>query len=245
MLMKAAVLLALSTALTGCVENDLSLTINKIVAADPGANCTATPQSMFINPSGILDVGIVAAGTARGYVAFPDVKNNLPETTTVGQVEKNAIDVTGLNVELQPSADIAAAVPSALRKFSIQTAAGRLAPGGEVTFNAEIVPRPVALLLANVLQPGATAPSFPTVTVKMAPIGTRSGDDIVGASISMPIQVCKFCLTQAPAACPPTGFKAGTVAFGGCFEAQDTPITCCTTTQNVLLCGHEVPIATM
>jgi hypothetical protein len=241
------VLLPLFFAFGGCVQDDLTLSLVHFVPDDPMSNCVVQVSSTTTQTQGLLDVGIVASTGAPGYTVFPVVKNNLNPTMTTGttaQVERNSVTVTGANVELKPDASLASAIPANQRKFFVAAGAGRLDPQGTAVFGIEAIPRPVALELANVVQTGV-GNAIPRVTASISPVGDRSGDTIVGAAVDFPIEICKFCLSGTPAACPAGGFPMADVKTGGCLQAQDLNITCCTGAQSQLLCGSDVPIKTM
>lgn len=242
-----SVLLPLFLVFGGCVQDDLTVTILHFVPDDPASQCVVQVASTTTLTEGILDVGIVASTGAPGYTVFPVVKNNLPVTMTTGttpQVERNAITVTGANVELKPDPSLAGAIPANQRKFFVAAGAGRVDPQGSVVFGVEALPRPLALALANAV-PDGVGSTIPKVTASVSPVADHSGDTIVGSAIDFPIQICKFCLSGTPAACPAGGFDAAQVKAGGCFEAQDQNVTCCTGSQGQLLCGSDVPVKTM
>jgi hypothetical protein len=230
----------------GCVQDE-TISIEHFVPDDPTQNCMVQVSSTTTQTEGLLDVGIVASTADPGYTVFPVVKNNLNpsmSTGTTAQVERNAVTVTGANVELKPDASLAAAIPTNQRKFFVAAAAGRVDPMGSVVFGIEAIPRPVALELANVVMSGVGS-VMPKVTASISPVGDRAGDTIVGKAQDFPIAICKFCLSGPPAACPAGGFTAADVKVGGCLQAQDLPITCCLGAQQQLVCGSDVPMKTM
>jgi hypothetical protein len=230
------------SALAGCVD-DQSLQIVRFIEPDPLMNCEALPTSMFNRTSGLLDVGIVAAGGFRGYVAAPLVQNNLPSKTVPNQIDNNTITVTGTSIDLTVSPSLSAALPSSQRSFSTQAAAGTLTPAGQATFFVELVPRQVALLLAPSVPTGVPNTQLPVVTAHVKPVGDRAGTTIVGPEVQFPVEICKFCLTAQPAPCPAGGIPVNQVQKGGCLPEQDQAVTCCTNSSGALLCGSEVPTA--
>jgi hypothetical protein len=232
------VLLLPVVALAACVENDLSLTLNRYVAPN-AESCTVSPSNQFLISKGVLDVGLVSSLGTGGYIAFPEIQNNLPSGTGTNSVELNAITVTGLDVELIPSAAIEGALPTQVRRFHLDAAGGRLTPGSSVVVSAEVLPRQIADMLAGGI--AAMATTFPIITARVKPIGIRSGDTVIGAAVGLPIELCRFCLTQVVSPCPPTGFDSSSVNTGGCVPQQDSGITCCVSSQT-LLCGSAVPM---
>jgi hypothetical protein len=240
-----SVLLPLVFALAGagCVQDDLTLTIERYLFDDPEAGCVVSPTSMTFLSEGILDVGIVSTSGSPGYMAFPVVRNNLPVNQNAStSVERNAVTVTGVNVELKPDATYEGAVPTDQRKFFVQAAGGRVMPSAQIAFGVEIIPRPIALVMAGLVQTGV-GNAFPVMNVAVSPVGQRSGSEIIGAAVEFPVKVCKFCLSGTIQACPSGGFPEAEVLKGGCFQAQDANVTCCvaSSTQQ-LLCGDEVPL---
>jgi hypothetical protein len=248
--MRCFLVVSLALLALGCVDNDRVLTISRFVAADPNTQCVISTSSVLNQTGGILDVGLVTVGGTFGYLAFPVATNNLPEVTPTGGIELNAINVTGVNVELVVPDLLATAIPVAERKFSIPSAAGRLGPNGQAVFSVELIPHAIAVKIFAVIN-NMNFSAFPTVVAKVSPLGDRAGDTIVGAPVPFPVQMCSFCLSGGgtiPAGCPATGFKPMSVVNGGCFEQQDASSTCCGVTNangsQALLCGKQVPMAT-
>jgi hypothetical protein len=232
--MKYLILPALLAA--GCVANDASLSIDRFVPALRANMCVVSPTQMDQPPNGILDTGLAAAfGTP--YAVFPVLTNHLNASTMMqGTVELHSITVKALNVELQPDAALAGAIPPAQRKFSLTVPSSRLEPGGSVAVEADVIPRALA----------ATLGGSGTVTALVSPVGDYGGDTVIGGARSYPIEVCSFCLSGgSPAACPGAGFTSAMVNLGECIPSQDANITCCVSAQNQLLCGSEVPMSTM
>ena len=85
--------------------------------------------------------------------------------------------------------------------------------------------------------------NFPPSTVRLTPIGQRSGLRTVGSTADFPLEFCKGCLGGiSPPACPSGGFTT-TQIVAGCFPNQDTASTCCTDASNIIRCGNQVPKA--
>jgi len=75
--------------------------------------------------------------------------------------------------------------------------------------------------------------------------GFRFEETVVGGAVPYPIQICSGCLLSGqPMACPAMGFKPSQV-MTGCIVSQDANETCCVDGNNTLLCGSQVPMATM
>jgi len=240
-------LLAGLAGLAGCTDDDIGLVIEKIVGVET-PDCVADPGSNIIRTRGTLDVGLVQAGTLRGYTLTPVVKNNLLVPVGTGTtLETNTITVTGFDVELNASPNddaLNAALAGVQSKFYVPSAAGRLPPGGvsSVAALVEVIPRDIA----NVMGLAITTQGLRSVgplLVHVRPVGQRASLKLNGGFIDFPVDVCKFCLTPVPAPCPATGFPADQIQAGGCFPQQDSAVTCCTS-GSTLLCGGAVPKTT-
>ncbi len=223
---------------TACVDNQLSLVISNFAALTTEGACAASPTAMVNLNNGILDVGIVSEGYG-GYVAGPIVTNRLLANGTTTTLETNAIQLTGVEVELRPSPNLSAAIPNSSRKFFVPAAGGLLKPGASSGLVVEVVPTQLALQLANSVQAGAVPERL---IVRIRPVGKHAGVDIDGGPVDFPLEVCKYCLSQPPVACPSGGLPMDQIKLGGCYPAQDQSVTCCR--QQVTLCGADVPVAT-
>jgi hypothetical protein len=106
---------------------------------------------------------------------------------------------------------------------------GRLDPnGGAAAGAAEILPASMA---------GDFVGS--TVVLVIKPVGIHDNEQIIGAAIQFPIDVCSGCMGPIPL-CP---LPKGTVAVSGtCVFWQDNPGTCCEGATGVV-CGSGVPIS--
>jgi hypothetical protein len=223
----------------GCSPNNVNLTIDRFVPALEANTCVVSPEQLDVAPTGLLDVSLVGT-SGHGYVAFPVVTNHLAGSApSRGPVEQNSIIFQGVNVELQPDATLAPLIPDAQRKFFVSAPANRLDPAGSVAVGLEIIPLALATSLAKAGLTGA-----PTVTAQVSPVGDYAGDKVIGGPMAFPIEICSFCLSGQPMACPAMGFPASTVK-ASCIISQDANTTCCTDTTSRLLCGAEVPMQTM
>ena len=233
-------LVALTTLSVGCVDNQLSFVIARFAALDPDSNCVADPGTQTNLNIGTLDVGITAEGYA-GYMAAPIVENRLLNKASTITVETNNIQLTGVDVELQPSAGLAGAIPKSQRQFFVPAAGGFLAPaGGSAGIVVEVIPKQLALALSAVIQQGA-APE--RLVARIRPVGKHAGQNIDGGYSSLPIDICKFCLTPPPSPCPADGVLEKNLLLGSCYPAQDQKVTCCR--QDTTLCGADVPVSTV
>jgi hypothetical protein len=220
---------------TGCVTNDLDLTIDRFVPALVENSCSVSPTQMDSLTNGVLDVGL-APLYGGGYTVFPVVTNNLNPTSTSSpsKVELHAITFTGANVELQPDAIAAPFIPPNQRKFFVGVSGGRLEPNGQLASGIRVIPPSLAVALAG----GAGG----RVTAQVSPVGDYSGDKIIGAAVPFPVDLCQFCLSGMPTGCPAGGFMPGKVV-SGCIPWQDFSLTCCIDNTNTLVCGDQVPMS--
>ena len=239
--MKGALLLLLAAlgGAAGCADNDLSMSIIQMEAITQQNGCVAMAASgttTLGRDRGVLDVSLVAQS---GYIAAPVVRNNLRATTSNVDVEHNGIQLEGANVTLEVPASAAGALSPQQQKFFYASAGGRIDPLMSAVMFVEIVPASVAKALATAIPAGGLL----TVTAHVRPVGTRSGDRLVGAAFDYPVDLCLDCLYQSQGSCPlPTGTKVVDI---GCFPQQDDVPTCCTDTSGALLCGTAAPIASM
>jgi predicted regulator of Ras-like GTPase activity (Roadblock/LC7/MglB family) len=127
-----------------------------------------------------------------------------------GTVERHSITLTGANVELQPDATLAGAIPPSQRKFFVAVPATRLEPAGSVAVQVDVIPRSMASTLGG----------SGTLTAMVSAVGDYSGSTVVSAARGYPIEICSFCLSGTPAACPPGGILASTVLLGECIPSQ-------------------------
>jgi hypothetical protein len=238
--MKTASLLPLLAlvALPACTNDDVTLLITGFVRLDPQQMCVANPTGGVLIDHGTLDVGILAPfPDGRGYTPAPIIQNNIPDRSSQTIVQRDDIEITGFDVELLPApgTTLPPVVPN---KFFAPSAAGAVPPGeGKLVAFPEVIPRMQALQLATGLAPGQPGP---TVIAHMRPVGTRASGTITGGFADFPIKVCVGCLGDPNQPCPTGGFKQANVLKGGCYPAQDDPITCCNT-GTTFFCGEAVP----
>jgi hypothetical protein len=232
--------------LAGCVDDELSLSINAFAATEP-PDCTADPQTNEFVGGALLDVGIVESGFlsgARGLVVVPIIQNNLVKRSTAMTVEMDAVFVTGFDVEIKidpRDPALAAAIPLDQLKFFYPTAGGRIAPGDKLSLPAEVLGANLANKISMSL-PVGRRPVAPAITIRMRAVGTRAGLKLNGGWVNFPVDVCKFCLSSVEA-CPATGIPEKSILTGGCYPWMDQSVTCCMQNGS-LLCGENVPVMT-
>lgn len=218
----------------GCADNDLSISVQQMQAVTKMQMCVASAAvGLAGRDRGVLDVSLVQQS---GYIAVPVVRNNLQTRLMTGGVELNAIQLIGANVSLFTPAGAPLALPSGQQKFFYAAAGGRIDPGGTGVMFIEVIPAAAARSLAG----GIMGTSFLTVVAEVRPVAMRANDQIIGAPLSFPIDLCTGCLRTSQA-CPLSA--AG--AVGGCFPQQDDPIDCCTDSTGAVFCGAAAPVKTM
>lgn len=254
-----AALVAATLSAAGCVDDELSLVINRFIGLDATQTCQPSISSTIIQTSGTFDVAIDQAGANSGFHGFtlvPVVVNNLIITMTSTSAETNAIQLNGFDVQLQPDKNdpvLQAALPTDQRSFRVPAAGGVLTPGGtlgttsQVALFVEVIPQAIAASLNSSLsaQPATASAAPRPLIVHMRPVGMRAGLKINGGYTDFPVTICRGCLGTTDMACPAGGFDptVTTIQKSGCFPWQDFPVTCCTQ-MGQLLCGSQVPVKT-
>jgi hypothetical protein len=230
--------------LAGCTDNNASVDIDRYLAVTPTNMCVADPANLIDRDSGLLDVGMATIGATAGvggFIAAPVVRNNMPLRAAMGQIDLDAITVTGFDVELSVPGTLASAISQP--NFFVEVASGRIDAGGTAVhaFFDELIPSAMARQLAGVVPVGTT--NLPVIIAHTRPVAERvDGSTFNGGWSDFPITICNFCLTGGPPqACPSGGFTSSQVLPGGCFMQQDDSETCCIDTTNRLVCGKQVP----
>jgi hypothetical protein len=219
--LRIAAVAACAVTVGSCTNNDISMVITFFAKATTMNMCVVSNQSMVSLSGGVLDTSaVVQLGTA-GYFAAPVVQNNLVERATMGQVERDGIFVSGIEVQLQsiPGESIAGKVSKT--SYAVEAVGGWIKPGGTVSVVGEIIPSEIA----------AELNAFPDVTEVIAHMrvdGTRADGPISTGWVDFPVALCRGCLAQGTnTPCPPGGFAMGSVSLGGCSIQQDDITTCC------------------
>ena len=226
-------LLAMTSALGGCVDNDASLSIDRFLPPDPASlatgSCKFDPTVATNITRGTYDVSI-AVLTGSGYFANFEVKNNLLENATQ-PIETQYYYVNSFDVELEVKGPIQTAIPASARNFNYQSGTIRLAPAGKaaassVAIKPEWVPALAAL--AGVDMQGS-------IIMHVRPVSTRGENQVVGAFATFPIDVCFGCLsggglTSSGSFPPCPSLRASPSPGNACNVAQDLPIDCCNPT---------------
>jgi hypothetical protein len=217
--------------LSGCVDNDRSLTITKFV--DPMEGCVIDGTATLGKIKGVWDVGL-AATFDTSYAVFFGIKNALMPLSS-SPIEQQAFYVNSYDVQLEPIGAVEAAVPSGRREFNVPVGSQRLGPGDTGGDAVVALPADLAKGLAAL-----SADPLGTIVVHVRPVATRAEEQVHGAYAGFPVEICNGCLTENFGPCP---VPAGTmIDTGGVCGLQDEPITCCESSAG-LICGAAVPIA--
>lgn len=174
---------------SGCAENDQSIVISRFAASDDTTNCMITATGMVGQSSGYMYP--LEGNATVGYFLFPAVRNLLPIRATMTTAETNGIIIKGFDIELQGStAAVDAAIVPEQRKRRLAAAGGYLPPGGSsiAAVSVEVVPPATRQAVTSAVDPAATV--LPYLYVKIRPVGSQGGLDLVGAYTTFPITVC-------------------------------------------------------
>jgi hypothetical protein len=188
----------------GCAENDQSIVIQRFAASEDPMGCMLSAAGMVSIARGSM---YPVEGTASvGYFLAPAVLNLLPTRGTMSTSEPNGVVLKGFDVELQGSTPaVDAAIPGDQRKRRVTAAGGYLAPGGasiSISTIEAVSPATRRAVLAT-LDPAAL--SFPQLNVKIRPVGTQGGLELVGGFVTFAIDLCSQILVGSPAnTCFPT-----------------------------------------
>ncbi len=224
----------------GCpVENQNSLVVLQDQVVDRTTTMCAVPTTATITSrsQGTLDVALAEQGLG-GYDVVPLLRNDLlPRADPQNGVpETDTIQLTGADVQLSAPVHLSA------NSFFVQSFGGTIDPGATGSMVITVIPETVAKAdLAPVLHAGDTPIR---VIAHFRVHGSRSGGDITSGWVDFPIDVCRNCLTGPIAACPNPPPSKASINLGGCFPAQDDPISCCTN-NGATLCGANFPTSGM
>jgi len=189
---------------SGCAENDQSIVIQRFAGSEDPMGCMLSAAGMVSISRGSM---YPVQGTASvGYFLAPAVLNLLPVRGTMATSEPNGVVLKGFDVELQGStAAVDSAIPGDERKRRVAIAGGYLAPGGtSISISTvEVVPPATRRAVLATLDPASV--SLPQLNVKIRPVGSQGGLDLVGAYVTFAIDLCsQVLITSAPNQCFPT-----------------------------------------
>jgi hypothetical protein len=232
-----------AAAASGCTDNDESMQIVGFSIIMPGTTgCTAMVQTTMTVNYGIYDVGVQNT-VGLGYMFAPIIQNNLVATSNGSTIERNNINVMGLEVELHPSGGGNFPTVDGVNlsaSYKSPSAIGLATPiGGRVAAIVEAFSQTTASRLGKLM--GNTNWDG-NLVVHARAYGQHAGGDITSGWVDFPVKVCKGCLTGGDIGrCPPGGVS-GTIQMGGCYPGQDLALTCCTDDNSRTLCGSNVPV---
>ncbi len=233
-----------AVSLGGCVANDVSITIDRFVAATGVAgSCSVDPASTVSQSSGVFDAEISAATGMYSYYLGFAMTNHLPLRNDI-VVDVQAYTVDGYDLQLEVHGPAVSVIPNGQR-FSIPGSSARLEPGASVgpviqVFSSDVVGKLIAL------GPNLNVSGGSHVTAKVRARVKRAEEQHVTAYATFPIDVCWGCLSNVQPTTTncdlvPTALRA---KGNPCNPAQDVPITCCTPNGTTdVACGSSIPPA--
>ena len=236
------VLLALTVgALGACVDNDRSLTITHFVEATASMGaCTVPTDDMTTISQGAWDVEL-AKLFGLGYVLSFNVENQL-QVQTGTTIDEQAYYINSYDVQLEPIGAVATGLPAGNRNFNVPSGSIRLAPGDIAGASVLALPPDLIGGLDSLTQD-----PLGTILVHLRPVATRAEEQVVGAYVQFPIEICKGCLTNATTgnfpSCPLPAMS--TVNPGNaCNPSADLSVTCCNDAKLGLVCPATVSMTT-
>lgn len=228
-----------------------------------GMQCGAPTMTPLVY-EGIYDVGIAVARDAD-YILTPLVVNR-PMSRSVGGIDLNAVFLSGIDIELVPTASskaVSAGIPAVVRQRSIPIGGPLLNSNCQFYFPdyLAVIDRAIAksVVDAQVLTAGRPelGASPQIVTVRLRYRYTQSGVQGVSNWLEFPVQFCLYCLALDPATnkraiippdktelpmCPVPAAGNSLTFPDACANglAQDQEMFCCQKDRKVF-CGKDIP----
>lgn len=209
-------------ALSGCVdERSFYIRANRAVCVptDTGGAATSTEEVQL--GAGTLDIS--DDGLKQGYRLFPVIVNDMVESSqNDNEPERNNLRLKRFDVELNVGQlGKLNQIPSELRSFSV-LATGFIPPTSELKIDGVKVIPDAFLNFVNTLPPGGRD----LIIAKIQAVADHNGSELKSVEFEFPIEICRGCLVVSIGDCVQ---PSGPVPTNGCGLAQDSPITCCTT----------------
>ncbi|MBW2701032.1 MAG: hypothetical protein JRF33_09455 [Deltaproteobacteria bacterium] len=210
--------LVLALAVGGCVENDRSFTIIKVLIPDAASECDYTVDDYF-RSSGLMDLSFPGYGGEAFYALGVQVRNALPPVPSCETGNLYAHDIQLERVEIRYSFpqgrdEVERLAPAALL---LEDQESQLLISG--TFGAETEEN-ILVFIAIQSQVGAQLYSLGesaddvTLGVSIRLIGsTLGGDRIESNEFLYPIRLCWGCLTD---------FACADGSYPACLPGQDS-----------------------
>jgi len=197
------------------------------------AGCVITTAQSPYRSRGHMDVRLIQKNAIFGYLAFPLVKNDLPQESG-SAAQQNRIALSSFVVDIEaigpPPARIAdlmanleASSPELLH-FR-QPTSGSVSPGGGLTATSLTA---IGADLARRIRETGELKSVPYLQLgaRIKAVGRRGTGEIESDAFLFPIDVCDGCLVAQVAGCP---FTTAPINMGNaCNVAQDGFVDCCT-----------------
>lgn len=201
-LTSAALCLYGLTAVTGCAEQDVSMTIELAASVDPN---TCSPNASAPQTRGTVDISM-----AQSYVVYPGVFNNMPDVRSVkqfnetnGRTNTSIINLTKAEVRYLPQERVSVNLPQSLEiPYS-----GSIGTGTNAVFGVEVFTNDILQSLRNAdefLGVGAQGEAVPLRNSVEMLVGikvfgkTLAGQDVESNEFLFPITICNGCLVSVP-----------------------------------------------
>ena len=233
----------LSTVATACGRVPGQLVFLQNQSPDEGCSISADENHPY-QGTGLMDASLVRSSAQSGLWVFPLLKNNLPGSTEGPDpnqifISSFAVDISMLTGPASLSTFFdgleADAATRSLLHFKTPWA-GTVKPGGGTLATAVAsLPTDLAARLAG--QPDVGEIPSLWLNVQIRAFGSTTNQDFESDPFSYPVSVCSGCLVANVQPCP---YRAAPANPGNpCNVAQDAPVDCCLT-GNDLLCPPPV-----
>lgn len=230
-MLRAAVLITSTLAVTGCVADSGGegfVIVNNTAVTGTDCALSGIPGQPFVPH------GQIFSGSPGGYLLTPLMQSQI--TATMDQELQRTIMFEGANISLtieaitvqhpdgsfdRPTAPTLAAADGQFQALF----SGSLPPGGTANVSFEVIP--VASLAAITAASGGNVQTDHInveVSALVKPFGTMGGSRVDGGPFKYPVTVCNDCVVNDLGACP----IMGTIRTGNaCNPFQDGPVDCC------------------
>lgn len=233
---------AASAGTLGCANPPATVVIIQIQKpkVDPDTHaCVVSTDLDDPRLAGVFDVDL---DRDYPYYVFPLVRNRLPSVQTAGDIERNAVSLTAIRVDIQAPPGVDAAWPEGCPGTFDAPASVMIVPDQT---NAIVVQaflpchtrRLRELIAASAFPADGSQPVF--FTLDLRAVASHNGDTVQSDPFQFQVTVCAGCLqsmfplTPACIDAPKPNPLPGNV----CNIAQDGPqVLCCIDTKGALVC---------
>jgi len=210
----------------------------------PLDGCVIPTNQTVYQGQGRLDLSLVSGSATSAYLFFPLLKNNLDPSSS--GVDVNQIDLNSFAVDITPVGTLAPATQALFDSLNSDASlhwmlhtkslwSGSIGSGGMLSAVVNAVPIELANRLRATQEIGIS-PSL-ALNLRVRAFGKTTSKDIESDPFDFPIYVCEGCLVANVQPCPYT--VAPTNTGNACNSAQDDPVDCCLS-GNDLLCPPPV-----